>query len=126
MCPYSADSICAAYPMSPYTSEEYNNLYCDENLLTDVLSEHVMHNIINPNRAMLRAADNRYCLDNLLYAMLEDAPHPLGQRYVAVTLHIAHQQGEDCVVDAAKAWMDNLFLPSLFISFFSLHHGYTS
>ena len=113
---YSADLTCTAYPMSPYTSEEYNDFYCNENLQTDVLSEHVVHNIIDPNRAMLHAADNRYHLDNLLYAMLEDAPHPLGQRYVAVTLHIAHQQGEDSVVNAAKAWMDNLFLPSPFIS----------
>jgi hypothetical protein len=53
--------------------------------------------------------------------MLEHAPHPLGRRYVAVSLHVAHQNGEDEVVNAAKAWLDNLFLPSSFVYlYFSL------
>ncbi|KAH8995217.1 hypothetical protein EDB86DRAFT_1182462 [Lactarius hatsudake] len=45
--------------------------------------------------------------------MLEHAPHPLGRRYVAVSLHVAREDG---VVDAAKAWLDNLLLPMLAIS----------
>ena len=29
--------------------------------------------------------------------MLEHAPHPPGQRYIAVTLHIAHGKGDDTI-----------------------------
>ena len=47
--------------------------------------------------------------------MLNHAPHPMGQRYVAVSLHIAYKKGEDGVVDVAKAWLDNLLLPSPFV-----------
>ncbi|KAH8993056.1 hypothetical protein EDB86DRAFT_2830278 [Lactarius hatsudake] len=47
--------------------------------------------------------------------MLLHAPNSLGQRYVAVCLHIAHKKGEDGVVNAAKAWSDNLLLPMLAI-----------
>jgi hypothetical protein len=50
--------------------------------------------------------------------MLEHAPHPLGQRYVALSLLVAHQEGEDGVVDAAKAWLDGLLLPSVFLYFY--------
>jgi hypothetical protein len=97
------------------TSEEFKNLYDNETLRTEGLVEDVLRNVIRPNSARLREADRRYCLDDLLSAMLTDAPHPLGQRYVAVCLRIAHQQGKDGVVNAARAWLDNLFLPSPFI-----------
>ncbi len=97
------------------TSEEFRNLYDNERLLTGVLSDDALRNIIGPNSARLRAADPRYRLDDLLSAMLEHAPHPLGQRYVAVSLHVAHQKGEDGVVNAAKAWLDYLLLPSPFL-----------
>ncbi|KAH9046948.1 hypothetical protein EDB83DRAFT_2403959 [Lactarius deliciosus] len=47
--------------------------------------------------------------------MLLHAPNSLGQRYVAICLHIAHEKGENGVVNAAKAWSDNLLLPMLAI-----------
>jgi len=94
------------------TSEQFSEFY-DANYSTDILSEDAAK-IINKNRQRLQAADTRYRLDNLLSAMLEHAPHPLGKRYIAVALHIAHNKGGDMVVTAAKAWMDNLFLPSKF------------
>jgi hypothetical protein len=47
--------------------------------------------------------------------MIIHAPHPLGQRYVAVSLYIAHQKGEEAVIDLANAWMEQLFLPSQFL-----------
>ena len=97
------------------TSGEYKDFYDNKTLLTEVLAEDVLRNVIRPNSARLREADRRYRLDDLLFAMLHDAPHPLGQRYVAVCLHIAHQKGGDGVVNVARAWLDNLFLPSLFI-----------
>src|SRR6266702_1724222 len=96
------------------TSEEFQELYDNERLLTEVLSDKALRNIIGPNSARLREADRRYRLDDLLSAMLEHAPHPLGRRYVAVSLHVAHQKSEDGVVNAAKAWLDNLLLPSPF------------
>jgi hypothetical protein len=91
--------------------------YFDRKLVDNVpsLLNDVLHNVIRPNSARLRAADTRYRLDDLLSAMLEHAPHPSGQRYVAVSLYVAHQKGEDGVVNAAKAWLDNLILPSLFL-----------
>ena len=97
------------------TSEEYDDFLNNEKLQTEVLSDDVLRSVIRQNSAKLRAADGRYRLDDLLLAMLEHAPHPLGRRYVAVSLHIAHRRGEDGVVNAAKAWLDNLFLPSSFL-----------
>jgi hypothetical protein len=82
-----------------------------------VLCDHVLRSIILPNSARLRLADPRCRLDDMLSAMLKHAPHPLGQRYVAICLLAAHQKGEDGVVTVAKAWLDNLFLPSTFVYF---------
>ncbi|KAI9466109.1 hypothetical protein BJY52DRAFT_1413613 [Lactarius psammicola] len=102
--------------MSLPSSEDYEKFYSNEGLPAEELCDDVLRNVIRPNSAMLRAADRRYHLDKLLSAMLEHAPHPLGRRYVAVCLHIAHQKGEDGVLGAAKAWLDNLLLPMLAIS----------
>ncbi|KAN0132173.1 hypothetical protein V8E53_009939 [Lactarius tabidus] len=109
----SVESICTVLTCA---SEEYEDIFAQESLPTEVLSEDALNKIIRPNSERLRAADGRYRLDDLLYAMLEHAPHPSGKRYVAICLHIAHQKGEDGVVNAAKAWLDNLLLPMLAIS----------
>jgi hypothetical protein len=94
------------------TSQEFQDFYDNKSIDTEILSDDVLRNIIRPNSASLRAADNRYRLDDLLSAMLMHAPHPSGKRYVAICLHIAHRKGEDGLVNAAKAWLDNLLLPS--------------
>ncbi|KAN0133391.1 hypothetical protein V8E53_008831 [Lactarius tabidus] len=99
--PDSAESIRAVLMG---TSEEFKDFYDNEQLVTEVLVHEVLNNIIGLNREKLREVDNRYCLHDLLSAMLLHAPHPLGQRYVAVCLRIAHQKGEDGVVNAAKCW----------------------
>jgi hypothetical protein len=93
------------------TSDKFFEFY--NNYSTSILSEDAAK-IIDKNRQRLQAADKRYRLDYFLSAMLEHAPHPPGKRYVSVALHIAQEKGEDTVVDVAKAWMDNLFLPSKF------------
>lgn len=108
----SAELICSILTRA---SEEYHEFYNDEKLPTNVLSDDVLRKDIRPNSAKLRAADKRYRLDHLLSGMLEYAPDPSGKRYVAVCLHIAQGKGEAGVVNAAKAWMDNLLLPSPFI-----------
>ena len=110
-CSDSAESICTVLTCS---SEEYQGLFSKERLQTEALSDDALNNIIRPNSEKLRLADKNIQLDKLLSAMLEEAPHPLGQRYVAVCLHVAHQKGEDGVINAAKAWVDNLLLPSPF------------
>ena len=102
----SVESICTVLTCA---SEEYKALFANENFLTE---DDTLDSIIRPNREKLRAADSRYRLDDLLHAMLKHAPHPSGRRYVAVCLHIARQKGADGVVNAAKAWLDNLLLPS--------------
>lgn len=96
------------------TSEDFLQLYDNKTLSTDVLAEEVEANVIRPNAEDLRAASQQYYLDELLSTMLTNAPHPCGKRYVAITLHIAHNKGE--VINAAKAWMDYLFLPSEFFN----------
>jgi len=108
----SAESTCTVLTC---TSEGFQDLYNNDRLRTEVLSDDALCNIIRPNSARLRAADPRCRLDDLLSAMLKHAPHLLGQRYVAVYLHVAHQKGEDGVVNAAKAWLDYLLLPSSFV-----------
>ncbi|KAH9170892.1 hypothetical protein EDB89DRAFT_1218022 [Lactarius sanguifluus] len=105
-----AESTCT---VPTCTSQEFQHLYDNESLLTDDLSDDALRSIIGPNRTRLREAETRYRLDDLLSAMLEHAPHPLGRRYVAVSLHIAREDG---VVNAAKAWLNNLLLPMLAIS----------
>ena len=119
----SFESICTVLTCA---SEEYEDFFAKEELLTEVLSDDTLHNIIRPNSERLRAADGRYRLDDLLYAMLKHVPHPLGRRYVAICLHIAHQKGEDSVVNAAKAWLDNLLLPSPLVYLFPLRLRTTS
>lgn len=110
-----SDSADSTYTLPTFTSKEFKDIYDNESLLTEVLSDEALHNIIGPNSARLREADRRCRLDDLLSAMLKHAPHPSGRRYVAVCLHIAHQKGGDEVVNAAKAWLDNLLLPSPFV-----------
>ena len=119
----SFESICTVLTRA---SEEYEDFFAKEELLTEVLSDDALHNIIRPNSERLRVADGRYRLDDLLYAMLKHVPHPLGQRYVAICLHIAHQKGKDGVVNAAKAWLDNLLLPSPLVYLFPLRLRTTS
>jgi hypothetical protein len=55
----------------------YEDFYRNEKLLTEELSNDVLHNVIRPNRAKLRA----FRLDDLLVVsgMLEHVPHPLGR-----------------------------------------------
>lgn len=96
------------------TSEDFWSIYESDKLATDVLSHDILTNVIGANRERLRAAERRYRLDDLLSGMIIHAPHPLGQRYVAVSLHIAHQKGEEAVIHLANAWMEQLFLPSQF------------
>jgi hypothetical protein len=115
----SSDSVESIRAVLTGTSEEFRDFYDDERLVTDVLVHEALENILGPKRERLHEADKRYRLHDLLSAMLVHAPHPLGQRYVAVCLHIVHQKGEDGVVNAAKVWLDNLFLPSP--SFFLSH-----
>ncbi|KAH8992899.1 hypothetical protein EDB92DRAFT_1855517, partial [Lactarius akahatsu] len=107
----SLESICSVLTI---TSDEFNVVYENDTIPTDVLIDEA-RNIIGNNCARLREAEHRYRLDDLLSAMLLHAPNFLGQRYVAICLHIAHQKGEDGVVNAAKAWLDNLLLPMLAI-----------
>jgi len=79
---------------------------------TDFLVEDAKK-IITQNEGLLReASKNRYRLGELLLGMLDHAPDPYGQRYVAIVLHIANGKGIEAVIDAAKAWFDYLFFPS--------------
>jgi hypothetical protein len=110
--PDSSETTCTVLTV---TSENFDGFYHNESFHTGVLSRDVLCNVIHPNRARLLAASSEYRLDDLLTAMLEHAPHPLGRRYVALALHVVHRRGEDGVVNAAKAWLDNLFLPSPFV-----------
>lgn len=108
----SAESTCTVPVLSCF--QEHQDFCGNERPLTE-LCDNVLLNVIRPNSARLRAADRRCHLDDLLSSMLEHAPHPLGKRYVAFCLLSAHQKGEDGVVYAAKAWLDNLLLPSTFV-----------
>jgi hypothetical protein len=112
------DSVESIRAILTCASEEFKGFYNNERLDTGVIVREALDDIIGPNRVRLRDADNRYRFHDLLSAMLVHAPHPLGQRYVAVCLHIAHKKGEDGIVNAAKVWLDNIFLPSARFFFF--------
>ncbi len=97
------------------TSENYWDRLETLNLGTDELSQEARRHVIRPNARRLRAASKRYRLDFLLIALLEFAPNDSGKRYITICLHIALRKGPDVVVNAAKAWLDYLVLPSMFV-----------
>jgi len=104
----SANSILSILSCS---SKEFNEFY-DNGYATDTLVEDA-RKIICQNQVLLQQiSQDRYRIDELLLGMLDDAPDPSGQRYVAIVLHIASGKGSEAVIDAAKAWFDHLFLPS--------------
>jgi len=106
----SASTILTILSCSSNTfSEFYDGPYATHLLVEDA------KRIVHRNRALLKEANqDRYLLDELLLGMLDHAPDPSGQRYVAVVLHIANTKGSDAVTEAAKAWLDYLFFPSPF------------
>jgi hypothetical protein len=106
------ESTCTILSCKP---EDFWSIYENDKVATDVLSNDILHNVIGTNYERLRVANRRCRLDDLLSSMVIHAPHPLGQRYVAVSLHIARQKGEDAVINLAKAWMEQLFLPSQYL-----------
>lgn len=91
--------------------DEYWNLY-ERGPDTNALVDSVMVNVIQKHQQSLRKGHKLYQLDSLLHGMLTEAPHPAGKRHVAVSLHIAHTKGDAAVLELAKVWMENLFLPS--------------
>ncbi|KAK7458140.1 hypothetical protein VKT23_010048 [Stygiomarasmius scandens] len=110
----SFESICSI-PTCP--SSTFSALYEDDNISTQSLCDTAYGTIARYSQDLCAAgAGHRYRLDELLSGMLMHAPHPLGKRYVAVSLYIASQKGGDAVVDIARSWMENLFLPMLIIS----------
>lgn len=100
---------------------DFWSIYENDKVATDVLSDDILTNVIGTNYERLRVADRRCHLDDLLSAMIIHAPHPLGQRYVAISLHIAYLKGEDAIINLAKAWMEHLFLPSQCLESLSLY-----
>jgi hypothetical protein len=93
-------------------SEFYNGPYA-----TNVLVRDAKRIISRSHAALLQEANSqgRYRLDELLLGMLDHAPDPSGQRYVAVVLNVAVVKGVGAVVEAARAWLDYLFFPSQFL-----------
>jgi hypothetical protein len=104
------------------TSEEFKDFYDNERLNTDVLVHGALDNIVGPNRELKTSTRRGQAVSppRPLFAMLLHAPHSLGQRYVVVRLHSAHQRSEDVVVNGAKVWLHDLFLPSAGIFLFHL------
>lgn len=110
----TADSTCEILKCAP--AEFW--AYYEDSTSTETLANHVLRNVIHPNASFLRAANDEYRLDELLSAMLVHAPHPGGQRYVAVALHIAQGKGVEVLIELGKAWLEDLLFPSLSFSSF--------
>ena len=62
------------------TSEEYQTLYGNKRLPTEDFSNQALLDVVLPNIASLRGADEQHHLDGLLRGMLKHAPHPLRER----------------------------------------------
>jgi len=99
------DSTCAVLKC---TSDYFRRIYAQETPTDD----EVLTNFIGSHQRLLSTPSQPCHLDKLLSTMLIHAPHPLGRQYVAVTLKIAHEKGDDVVLSIAKAWLQHLFLPS--------------
>ncbi|KAF7982959.1 hypothetical protein HWV62_24536 [Athelia sp. TMB] len=84
----SVESTCTVFSC---TSNEFCDVYEDSTVSTSVLSEDTLASIAG-NRELLRSAEQRYRLGDLLSGMLDYAPNPLGKRYVAVALHVASKK----------------------------------
>src|SRR5258705_12336004 len=81
----SADSILSILSCP---RKEFNEVY-DGGYATDALVEDAKK-IFCQNQVLLKQiGQDRYRLDELLLGMLDDAPDPSGQRYVAIVLHIS-------------------------------------
>lgn len=107
----SAESTCEVLTC---TLDEFWDLFDKANLATNTPTADVLAKVMKQNRERLPAANSLYRLDDLLSATLHHAPHPLGQRYVVVALHIANRKG--VVIAIAESWMKQMFLPSQFLS----------
>ncbi|KAJ3570186.1 hypothetical protein NP233_g4579 [Leucocoprinus birnbaumii] len=93
---------------------------------TNTLVQDALTNIFHPRQSALRAADSRCRLDDLLRGMLDYAPTPTGSRFVASALYSAHSNGDEAVIELAKAWLDHLFLPILMMARAEQVSGYIS
>ena len=88
-------------------SEEYNNLFHNEKRLTKALSDGVLREVVCQHKAT--------CSERPISPGQPFVGH-VGARATSVgAMTIAHRKGEDKVFNAAKAWLDNLFLPSPFL-----------
>lgn len=88
------------------TSEDFEEIYANNALHTDVLSDDVLVNTIRETGKYyqhLVDASSQFRLDKLLEAMILHAPHSAGKRYVVIALHIAHGKGAKAVVDVANS-----------------------
>ncbi|KAJ7053913.1 hypothetical protein C8F01DRAFT_1165290 [Mycena amicta] len=106
-------------------SDEYLDYYNNDGLNTDALVSEAHHIVDKYRQRLIDAAlKQQYQLDKLLDAMLDNAPHPEGARYVAVVLHVAATKDDErsstladdkvsCVVSVAQAWFELLMLPML-------------
>ncbi len=90
-----------------YKSAEYRELV-DRDDDIDMLVG-IAKQIIQVHTVTLREDIKQQGLDNFLSAMLTYAPHPEGQRYVAVVLQIAHKHGPEAVVKVARTWRGLFF-----------------
>ncbi|TFK41560.1 hypothetical protein BDQ12DRAFT_599283 [Crucibulum laeve] len=109
---YVSLSTESAGPVPTCSSDDYLDIFYNPIYSTEFLSRYVQNRVIHPNHECLREGNKDYKIDELLFAMLQNAPHQDGKRYVAVNLHIADKKGLDAVIDCAKVWMNYLFLPS--------------
>ena len=103
---------------------DFWSIYENDKVATDVLSDDILTNVIGTNYERLRVADRRCHLDDLLSAMIIRAPHPLGQRYVAISLHIkgrrrGNQSGER--MDGAS--VPRVSASNISLSSFTLDHS---
>lgn len=73
--------------------------------------------VVSENAQALKKASiiKGYRLDNLLFAMLDHAPHVNGKIYVATVLQIAKNKGPGVVVKVAEAWGYYIFLKCEFL-----------
>jgi hypothetical protein len=103
----SATTILSILSCSSDTfSEFYEGPY-----VTNILVEDAKRIISRSQTLLQEASQDRYRLDELLLGMLDHAPDPSGQRYVAVVLHIANDERERCSGRGSQSMVGLSILP---------------
>ncbi|KAF9547392.1 hypothetical protein CPC08DRAFT_823654 [Agrocybe pediades] len=107
-------AIAAIVEIIGCTITSYLNIYRDFAAYSDDSVKDLALNTVSQSGDDLKVEDENYRLIALLEAMVADAPHQSGQRFVAIAIILAQQHRK--LVDLARKWLEHFLLELLKMS----------